>query len=42
VPSRTVATGAKLHRPGGLQSKTAAELEALLPSILDKAFKGEL
>jgi len=25
-----------------LQSKTAAELDALLPSILDKAFKGEL
>ena len=26
----------------GLQQKTAAELDALLPSILDKAFKGEL
>jgi type I restriction enzyme S subunit len=25
-----------------LQAKTAAELNALLPSILDKAFKGEL
>lgn len=25
-----------------LQSETAAELDALLPSILDKAFKGEL
>jgi hypothetical protein len=25
-----------------LQAKTAAELDALLPSILDKAFKGEL
>jgi type I restriction enzyme, S subunit len=25
-----------------LQSETAAELAALLPSILDKAFKGEL
>ncbi len=24
-----------------LQAKTAAELDALLPSILDKAFKGE-
>lgn len=24
-----------------LQSETAAELDALLPSILDKAFKGE-
>lgn len=25
-----------------LQSKTAAELDALLPAILDRAFKGEL
>jgi type I restriction enzyme S subunit len=25
-----------------LQADTAAELDALLPSILDKAFKGEL
>jgi len=25
-----------------LQPETAAELDALLPSILDKAFKGEL
>jgi len=25
-----------------LQSETSAELDALLPSILDKAFKGEL
>jgi type I restriction enzyme S subunit len=25
-----------------LQAETAAELNALLPSILDKAFKGEL
>jgi type I restriction enzyme S subunit len=25
-----------------LQSETTAELDALLPSILDKAFKGEL
>ena len=25
-----------------LQSETSAELEALLPSILDRAFKGEL
>ena len=28
--------------PQPLQSETAAELEALLPSILDQAFKGEL
>jgi len=26
----------------GLQATTAAELDALLPSILDKAFMGEL
>ncbi len=25
-----------------LQAETAAELDALLPSVLDKAFKGEL
>jgi type I restriction enzyme S subunit len=25
-----------------MQSETAAELDALLPSILDRAFKGEL
>ncbi len=25
-----------------LQTETAAELDAFLPSILDKAFKGEL
>jgi len=25
-----------------LQSETAAELDALLPSVLDKAFNGEL
>lgn len=25
-----------------LQSETAAELDALLPAILDKAFKGQL
>jgi len=25
-----------------LQAETATELDALLPSILDKAFKGEL
>jgi type I restriction enzyme, S subunit len=30
---------ATLKRP---QAETAAELDALLPSILDKAFKGEL
>lgn len=32
----------KIDRLNQLQEKTAAELDALLPSILDKAFKGEL
>jgi type I restriction enzyme S subunit len=32
----------KVKRLKILQQKTAAELDALLPSILDKAFKGEL
>lgn len=33
---------AKVDRLKALQEKTATELDALLPSILDKAFKGEL
>ena len=33
---------AKVGRLKALQAQTAAELDALLPSILDKAFKGEL
>jgi len=32
---------AKVNELKKLQSETAAELAALLPSILDKAFKGE-
>ena len=36
---RMVAVGT---RPRQHQTQTAAELDALLPSILDKAFKGEL
>ena len=32
----------KLDQINQLQSETSAELDALLPSILDKAFKGEL
>jgi type I restriction enzyme S subunit len=32
----------KVDKIKALQRKTATELEALLPSILDKAFKGEL
>jgi hypothetical protein len=30
------------HALERLQAETAAELDALLPAILDKAFKGEL
>jgi type I restriction enzyme S subunit len=33
---------AKLHAVKALQTETAAELAAMLPAILDKAFKGEL
>ena len=33
---------AKVDRLKGLQAQTRAELDALLPSILDRAFKGEL
>jgi type I restriction enzyme S subunit len=33
---------AKVDRLKKLQAQTAAELDGLLPSILDKAFKGEL
>jgi hypothetical protein len=35
-------TAAKLDALKRLQAETAAELDALLPAILDKAFKGEL
>ena len=33
---------AKVDALKRLQAETAAEIDALLPSILDKAFKGEL
>ena len=33
---------AEVERLKALQVETAAELDALLPSILDRAFKGEL
>ena len=33
---------ALLDRLKSLQAATAAELDALLPAILDRAFKGEL
>ncbi len=32
----------KVNALRGLQSQTGEELDALLPSVLDKAFKGEL
>lgn len=37
---QTMQTGMDLARR--IQTETAAELDALLPSILDRAFKGEL
>jgi type I restriction enzyme S subunit len=33
---------AEVDKLKALQAETAAELDALLPSILDKAFRGEL
>ena len=36
------ALGAQVQALNRLQAETAAELDAFLPSILDKAFKGEL
>jgi type I restriction enzyme S subunit len=33
---------AEVDRLKAAQAETAAELDALLPSILDRAFKGEL
>ncbi len=32
----------RIHSLRGLQSAAGEELSALLPSVLDKAFKGEL
>jgi type I restriction enzyme S subunit len=32
---------AELDAPKRLQTDTAAELDALLPAVLDRAFKGE-
>jgi len=46
VPARPAAQIAALARPDQFgvnrKSKITAELDALLPSILDQAFKGEL
>ena len=33
---------AKVNALRGLQSQSQVELDALLPSVLDRAFKGEL
>lgn len=33
---------AEVDRLKALQAQTAAEIDALLPAILDRAFKGEL
>jgi len=40
--SRTGLLQAEVDALKRLQAETAAELDALLPSILDKSFKGEL
>ncbi len=37
-----VAVFEKMNLLKRLQAETAAELDALLPAVLDKAFKGEL
>jgi type I restriction enzyme S subunit len=42
IVSRLKILQAKVNVLRGLQAQTTAELDALLPSILDKAFKGEL
>ncbi len=39
---RAVPVFERLRALKSLQAETAAELDALLPSILDTAFKGEL
>lgn len=36
------ATQAEVNKLKRLQTETATELDALLPSILDRAFRGEL
>ena len=40
ITSRPLIPG--VDTPERLQAETAAELDALLPAILDRAFKGEL
>ena len=41
-PLRSQPTGAQVDALKRLQAETTAELDALLPAILDRAFKGEL
>jgi len=38
----STAVKAKVDAVKQLQAETSAELDALLPSVLDRAFKGEL
>lgn len=40
--SKVNSRGAEADALKRLQAETAAELDALLPAILDRAFKGEL
>ena len=42
IVARLDALRAKVDVVNGMQSETAVELDALLPTILDRAFKGEL
>ncbi len=42
VVAQLDALQADVDRLKGLQAETSAELDALLPSILDRAFRGEL
>jgi type I restriction enzyme S subunit len=42
IVAELVALRAEVDAVKGLQAETAAELDALLPSILDRAFRGEL
>ena len=38
----TEADTCRIHITPALQAETAAELDSLLPAVLDRAFKGEL
>ena len=42
IQERLCAVRTKMDALNRLQTETAAELDALLPSILDRAFKGQL